>query len=119
MEMIFRLRELARRDIEKARTRASSLKVREIPSNLIRQFSVTNRGIHYTVFRLSLFGFCDCKGFTYRQAACKHIAATIDAACARCAKPGASLCRTCEVETAPYLKESSKKKTETIGNIRI
>ncbi len=125
---VFDLREQTDEDLAAAR----EMLLRARPEPEIIEFGVSNNCISfflvesganiYEVRRFETFAFCECEGFFYTQKACKHIYLTFPPVCTLCggtANSHGGLCTGCAMNTAPYLKPSSNKVPEKIGNIRI
>lgn len=78
----------------------------------------------YQILMFLHFAFCECKDFKFSGSACKHLAYLIDPLCIKYRKVKVDLsesnkCDKCEQEDALYLKPTSEKPVEKIGNIRI
>jgi len=123
---VFDLREQADEDLSAAvekLTAGVSVAERGVSENCIEWFVIESGAKLYEVRRFETFVFCSCEGFFYSGKACKHIAATFPAVCKSCRRYNVGQhgdeCAFCEVRNAKYLKPTSGKIPERIGNVRI
>ncbi|HEY8560477.1 MAG TPA: hypothetical protein VIL74_08875 [Pyrinomonadaceae bacterium] len=125
---VFDLREASDEDLQAATEKliASQSEISVVESgafpNLVSFFLVESGANIYEVRRFESFVFCECEAFFYTQKACKHVAATFPPVCSKCGRASdahSALCMACEMKSAPYLRQSSTKTPEKLGNIRI
>jgi hypothetical protein len=124
---IFDLREVPDEDLIAADIRnAESLKdIRVLEKgrngvfNATQWFKVQSGEKVYEVRRFERFCFCSCNA----NKTCVHIAETFEPFCTGCRKrkvrKRGTVCAGCEIDRAPYLKPTTMKPVEKVGNIRI
>lgn len=90
--------------------------------NMIRFWKIESSGKEYEVRRFENFVFCSCLDFFFNKRMCKHLTITVRFFCDRCRKKlvdFGTICEGCQQDTAPYMKPSSNRTPEKVGNIRI
>lgn len=91
-------------------------------TNFIRWWKIDSSGNRYEVRRFENFVFCSCLDFFYNQRMCKHLAVTVKYFCDRCRiklVDFGSICDGCQMDLAPYLKQTANHNPVVVGRIRI